>query len=421
MEIYLDLLRRNRNYRNLWLAKLVSYLGDWFNLLASATLIIELTGSGTAISWLFLARFLPLFFVSPFAGVIADRYSRRQIMILSDLARMVVVLGFLLVQVTGSLALLYTLTVVQFTLSAFFTPAQSALLPNVVEREDLVTANALDGFTWSSMLAIGALLGGIAAAFLGLTAAFLIDAATFALSAWFVSRLDLPKIAPEERPAGGKSVANRGLLEFTDGLKYLRGRPFILGLSLVKAGGALVWGAVNVLEIPLAETIFPINGNGTLTLGLIYAATGIGTAAGPILIRHWLGDSRAASLRAISLSFVLLTLGITGLGLAGALPWVFVLTVLRGTGGGTVWVFSSALLQMLVTDRYRGRVFAFEFAAFTLTQSISTVFAGVAQDYLGMSVQQVFVVMGGVGVVVGVIWLLFQARFAPRISATVEA
>ena len=81
---YADLLRSNRNYRNLWLAKLVSYLGDWFNLLASAALITTLTGSGTAISWLFLARFLPLFFVSPLAGVVADRVSRRQIMIVSD-------------------------------------------------------------------------------------------------------------------------------------------------------------------------------------------------------------------------------------------------------------------------------------------------------------------------------------------------
>ena len=411
VQVYLDLLRANRNYRNLWLAKLVSYLGDWFNLLASAALIAQLTGSGTAISWLFLARFLPLFFVSPLAGVVADRFSRRRIMIWSDLLRAVTVTCFLLVQVTGQLWLLYVLTAVQFTLSAFFTPAQTALIPNLVQKDELVTANALDGFTWSTMLAVGALLGGLAAAFFGITAAFLLDAFTFAVSAWFVSRIDLPLIAPEERPAQAKT---RGFFDFVDGLRYLRGEPFILGLALVKAGGSLVWGAVNVLEIPLAEVLFPLNGNGTLTLGLIYAATGIGTALGPILIRRWLGDTQAASLRAITLSFLLLMVGLIGVGMAGTLPWILVFTVLRGTGTGTLWVFSAALLQALVTDRFRGRVFAFEFAALTLTQSLSTVFAGVAQDFLGLGVQQTYLVLGALALGVGAVWLAFLTRSTGR-------
>jgi MFS family permease len=407
VQVYIDLLRSNRNYRNLWLAKLISYLGDWFNLLASAALIAQMTGSGTAISWLFLARFLPLFFVSPVAGVVADRFSRRQIMIVSDLLRALTVLSFLLVQATGQLWLLYALTALQFTLSAFFTPAQTALIPNLVREDELVTANALDGFTWSTMLAVGALLGGMAAAFFGITAAFVLDALTFAVSAWFVSRIDLPKIAPDARPT---KAASGGFLDFVDGMRYLRGEPFILGLALVKAGGSLIWGAINVLEIPLAETLFPIGGNGTLTLGLIYAATGIGTALGPILIRSWMGDSQAASLRAITLSFLLLTVGLVGVGMARSLPVILAFTVLRGTGTGTLWVFSAALLQSMVTDRFRGRVFAFEFAVLTLTQSISTIFAGVAQDFLGLGVQQTFIVMGALGLATGVVWLAFLAR-----------
>ena len=320
MNTYIDLLGRNHNYRNLWLAKMVSYLGDWFNLLASATLIASLTGSGAAISYLFLARFLPLFFASPVAGVVADRYSRRMIMIVSDVLRALTVLGFLLIRSDELIWLFYLLTVIQFTLSAFFTPAQSALLPKVVDEDDLVAANALDGFTWSSMLAIGAMLGGLATAYLGITAAFVIDAFTFLLSAWFVSRIDLPRTTAHERLA--QANQGSGFFEFVGGLRYLAGRPFILGLALVKAGGALIWGAINVVEIPLAETVFPLNGNGTLTLGIIYAATGIGTALGPILLRQWMGDSREASLRAITLGFVMLTLGVTGLGLANMLPMV---------------------------------------------------------------------------------------------------
>ncbi len=412
MNTYINLLGRNHNYRNLWLAKMISYLGDWFNLLASATLIASLTGSGTAISYLFLARFLPLFFVSPVAGVVADRYSRRQIMILSDVLRALTVLGFLLIRSDELIWLFYLLTILQFTLSAFFTPAQTALLPKVVEEDDLVAANALDGFTWSSMLAIGAMLGGLATAFLGITAAFVLDALTFLISAWFVSRIDLPMSTPHERMV--QANQGSGLFEFVGGLRYLTGRPYILGLALVKAGGALIWGAINVVEIPLAENIFPLNGNGTLTLGLVYAATGLGTALGPILLRQWIGDSRAASLRAITIGFVMLILGVTGLGLANLLSVVLVMTVVRGIGSGAVWVFSSALLQKIVTDEYRGRVFSFEFAVLTLTQSFSVLWAGFAMDSLGMGVQQVLLSMGLAGVAMLLIWLIFRARYVPQ-------
>ena len=154
MQEYLNLLRNNRNYRYLWLGNVVSLLGDWFNLLASAELITNLTNSGVAISSLFLARYLPLFLASPLAGVVADRFSRRTIMIWSDVLRAVTVLGFLLVRSTEQIWLLYLLTVLQFVLSAFFTPARSAIIANVVPQKDLVTANALDSFTWSTMLPI---------------------------------------------------------------------------------------------------------------------------------------------------------------------------------------------------------------------------------------------------------------------------
>src|SRR5690606_6752599 len=111
-------LRRNPAYRNLWLARVVSNLGDWFNLLASAALITSLTGAGTAVSYLFLARFLPIFVMSPFSGVLADRYERRMIMMLTDVLRALTVLCFLLVRTPGDIWLLYTLTVVQFVLSS---------------------------------------------------------------------------------------------------------------------------------------------------------------------------------------------------------------------------------------------------------------------------------------------------------------
>ncbi|MCB8925511.1 MAG: MFS transporter [Ardenticatenaceae bacterium] len=167
MQEYISLLRNNSNYRHLWLGNVVSQLGDWFNLIAAAELITELSNSGVAISYLFLARFLPLFLFSPLAGVLADRYNRRNLMVISDVLRAFVVLGFLLVGITGQVWLFYLLTVAQFALSALFTPARSAVVAMVVERHELVTANALDSFTWSTMLALGRCLAGLLRPFLG--------------------------------------------------------------------------------------------------------------------------------------------------------------------------------------------------------------------------------------------------------------
>src|SRR3954467_1384154 len=149
MNEYVSLLRRNVNYRNLWLARLISNLGDWVNLLGTATIIPQFTGAGTALAYLFLARLLPFFIMSPISGVLADRFERRAIMILTDLLRAGTVLCFLIVRTPSQIWLLYVLTVIEFVLSSLYTPAHSALLSNIVESDDLVAANALDGFTWS--------------------------------------------------------------------------------------------------------------------------------------------------------------------------------------------------------------------------------------------------------------------------------
>ncbi len=421
MNVYLSLLRRNPNYRNLWFARVVSNLGDWFNLLASAALIARLTDSGAAISLLFLVRFLPLFFMSPFAGVIADHFDRRKVLIATNLLRAITVGALVLVDRPERIWLLYVLTALQFVFSAVFTPAETALIPNVVDEDDLITANALDGLTWSTMLAFGAMLGGLAAAFFGVVTAFVLDALSFLLSAWFVARVHVPPKVGLGGTAAEAHDVKSGMFAFIEGMRYLRGEPIILGIALAKAGGALVWGAINVVEIPLAEQVFPLLGNGSLTLGLLYAATGIGTGFGPLLMRHWMGDSKPAQMRAIQIGFVTLTVGVFGLALAPSLPWVLAATTLRAIGSGGIWVFATVLLQQLLPDQVRGRVFAFEFAALTLTQAISTLWAGIATDQLGWSIQEVFLSAGIASIAASSVWMLFHSRALQSALITKES
>ena len=421
MNEYIILLRKNPNYRFLWLGNVVSLLGDWFNLLASADLISELTNSGVAISYLFLARFLPLFFVSPLAGVIADRFSRRRILIISDLLRAITVAGFLFVRSSEQIWLLYVLTIVQFCLSAFFTPARTAVIANIVPHKDLVSANALDSFTWSSMLALGALLGGIVASVFGTDTAFILDALTFLLSAYFISRVNVPPRI--KRVSAGQT----GWLDFVDGFRYLSKEPFILILSLIKAAGSLVWGAVNVLEITFANEVFPlrdiswlkaihIEDGGTAVLGIFYVVSGIGTGLGPLVMRRWLGDKLPRMLLGIVLGFFLAGSGILMLGFAPTLSVFLVGTLVRTVGTGTLWVFSAVILQMIVPDEFRGRVFAFEFAALTLTQSISTLAAGTMQDVLGWHVRQAASAMGWLGIGVTGLWIAVYLFALPKLK-----
>lgn len=408
MSPYLNLLRQNRNFRYLWWGTLVSLLGDWFNLIASAALITELTNSGVAISSLFLVRFIPLFLFSPIAGIVADRFSRKRILITADLLRAVTVLAFLFIRSPEQVWILYALTAVQFALSALFTPARTAMLATIVKADDLITANALDSFTWSTMLALGAFAGGVVAAFFGVQTAFIADAGTFLLSAWFIGQIALP------RKENAAPLPKTGWLDFVAGFRYLWQHHFLLAIALVKAAGSLAWGSINVLEITYARQIFPLDtpllpveDSGTATLGLIYVVSGLGTGLGPLFMRQKLGDRFGRLLGGIAIGFALMAVGICSLAIAPTLMLFLLATFVRTVGTGTLWVFSAALLQIMLPDQIRGRVFAFEFALLTLTQSFSIAGAGFALDNLNATIQQATLAFGLLGTVVMLIWLLF--------------
>ena len=339
-------------------------------------------------------------------------------MIATDVLRAGTVLCFLLIRTPELVWLLYFLTAVQFSLSALFTPARTAVIANIVPRKDLVTANALDSLTWSTMLALGALLGGVVAAVFGVQTAFVLDGLTFLLSAWLISRI---VVAPREEETAVSESEHHGFLkawfEFIEGFRYLWQFPFILGISLAKAAGSLVWGAINVLEITFANEVFlisspflievlKIESGSTAVLGVIYLVSGLGTGLGPLFIRRLLGDGYVRLLWGIAIGFSLLGVGILALSAAPGMSYFLVATLVRTVGSGVVWVFSAALLQMLVPDYIRGRVFAFEFAMLTLTQSISILGAGFMLD-AGLNVRQTTAVFGFLGFVVSVLWLIF--------------
>src|SRR5437667_9923431 len=184
---YGELLRANRGFRLLWLGQVVSQMGDWFDTIAVYTIALRLTGSSRSVALIMVARFLPSVIMGPLSGVIADRFSRRSIMITADLLRAVVVLGFLLVRRPDQMWLVYVLTVLPLAFSAFFEPAKTAAIPSIVSDRELLPANAIASVTWSVMLTLGAALGGFVAGSFGTNAAFVLDSLTFVASAMLIS------------------------------------------------------------------------------------------------------------------------------------------------------------------------------------------------------------------------------------------
>jgi len=401
---YIELLRRNGAFRNLWLGQVVSQMGDWFDTIALYTIILNLTGSGRDIGLLMVARFVPSFVFGPLSGVVADRFSRRTIMILSDVLRAVVVLGFLFVKRADQLWMVYVLTVLQLIFSTFFEPARTAAVPSIVSDRELLPANAISSVTWSAMLTIGAAIGGLVTGWFGTNAAFLLDSLSYVLSAVFIASIRFPK-----RPARIKTKLTLskalGITQTIEGARYVKHRPRVLALLLVKPAWGLGGGILTLLAV-FGERIFPVGRSAATGIGVLFAARGIGTAVGPIVARRIAGESRARMQASIGISFLIG--GVFYIAFGSATSFLFALLVLglAHTGGSILWVFSTVLLQRGVEDDFRGRVFAAELALLTLTMAASNYLTGELLDRWGLSPRLVTIGIGTFFMMPGILWFL---------------
>ena len=403
---YLELLRGNRNFRNLWLGQVVSQMGDWFDTIALYTIILNLTGSGRNVGLLMVARFVPSFVFGPLSGVVADRFSRRTIMILSDLLRAVVMLGFLLVRRPDQLWIIYVITVLQLIFSTFFEPARTAALPSIVSDRELVPANAISSVTWSAMLTLGAAIGGVVTGLFGANAAFILDSLSFLASAAFIASVRFPKRPP--RPKTELSVGKvLGLRDTVEGMKYVKHRPRVLAFLLVKPAWGLGGGILTLLAV-FGEKIFPVGHSAATGIGVLFAARGIGTAIGPIVARRMAGEGRARMQTSIGIAFLIGGSFYIAFGTAGSFLIALLVLGLAHTGGSILWVFSTVLLQRDVEDGFRGRVFAAELALLTLTMATSNYFTGEMLDRFGWSPRIVTVGMGTFFLLPGLLWFATQ-------------
>ena len=380
MTSYARLLRDNPDFARLWLAQVISLLGDWFTTIALSALVVQYSpgSEGLAISGLLLARFVPAMLLSPLAGVLVDRFDRKRLLVLSNLLRAFVVLMFL-VATSGPewLWLIYVLTILQFVLSSAFEPGQSAIIPAVVARTGLLLANTLVSITWSVMLALGAILGGIIATLFGTGVALLINALTFAVAAWLIAQIRTdtshPTVDHHNRPLQKTS--------FREGLRFLRANPDVSSLLLIKMGGSI--GSVDTLMTIFATQIFVLGASGQLSLGIMNSAYGLGSILGPLLLNRFNNGTVFTMRRLVIAGFILEALGWLGLANGVTLLIVCLALLVRAMGGSVNWTYSTVMIQKSVPDHYLGRVFSIDMAGFYLAMVTSTFLHGALVDALG--------------------------------------
>jgi len=414
-------LRENPEFRKLWMSQVVSSAGDWFNRMAVLALIGDLggpnfgTGLGALFAFEFTLRLLPTAIFSPIAGPIADRLSRRLVMIITDLLRAGVVLGFLLVDDPSELPLLYALLFSQMSVGIFFDAARSASIPNTIGPEDFHAAYTLSAATWSMMLALGSALGGLLLTIVGLSGVFILDATTYLVSAALVMWLRLPPTPTPDAPMHWADILLvRDLRRAFRHLSERRALPF----SLAKCFWGACGGFIVMLSIAGKVRFAPIFGEEAAAAGLatslLYMARGVGTGVGPVLSRRFFGESDHGLLRQIFTGYFVGALGYALFAPLESLPLALVAIVLAHCGGSALWVGSTTGWQRKIDDAFRGRSFSVEFLLVTVSFTLGALGTGALYDATG-SIEQTTWTACGVVVAGGLAWRAIATRL-PKVG-----
>lgn len=368
-----QLLRSNRTFRRVFLAHATSRAGDAFNTVALVVLVFRLTGSGLGVATTVVFEVLPVIFLGPIAGVLADRYPRRSVMVGADLLRAVLVA--LLVVAHEHVAVAYGVAFGVSLGSIFFNPAASSLVPDVVDDDDLVDANTS---LWTvAVLAqiILAPLAGALIAWAGVGAAFALNALSYLVSALELRGLDVVA-RPSAVPAGGWAAVR-------EGLDVVRRSPLLSRLAIVQVLASLSAGATSGLLVVLAVEELDVGPSG---FGLLLACIGAGAALGPLVLRRYVrpGDKRwlfgPYALR-----------GGVDVALAAASSPVVAggALALYGVGTSTGMVSYQSTLQRVVRPDVRGRAFALYDVLWNGARLVSLGLGGVLAD--AISVRSVYV------------------------------
>ena len=370
-----QLLRTNKDLRWLFLAQVVSFMGDWFTFVAVAGMVHDATGSEFLVSVAYVSFSLPAFLASPIAGPVADRFDRRRLLIVVSAMQAVAAMGLL----TASDDMVWPLFLFQGTISAlaaFVKPAIDAGVPNLArDPDELRTANALFGSMWGIMLAVGASIGGVFSQIFGRQAAFFADAVTFVAAVGLFALIRRPMQEPQHEHRSTMHPVQ----DMAEAVHYARKDHVVLALIASKATFAIGAGTVSQLPV-LASEVYGWDDMGT---GLLMGARGVGVGLGPIIASRYARGRLSVVLRICGFAGIFYSLFYVGAAWAPFLLLSALFIALAHLGGGSQWTLSTYGLQVRTPDAIRGRVMAGDFAMVTLVISVSGLLSGVLSEAVG--------------------------------------
>ena len=446
---YKELLKGNRNFRNLWAGQVISELGTWFSFIAELGLVRMLSGSPLMTTALLVARLLPFLLVAPIAGVLADRRSRKHIMIAADLMRAVIAFAYVVAGLIGSAWLVIVCSALMASLTMFFEAAKNASIANLVTPRELLTANVLMFSTRFLQYTLGSALGGLTAAQFGYNAAFIVNGLSFVGSALFIlpiaasatrqSRDDkrervepadalsaeaavITPITGSEQPAA--PIKAGFFVDLREGLRYIWKTPFVRAVILVNIGWGSGGGMTAMLFDRIGGHIFAgPDDRGDWYVAALFTAGGAGVFLGMLLTRRvglWITDEHRAGR---FIGWALLVHGVL-FSVAGLMPtlalmafWVAASRLVLGAEFG----FQETLMMRMLPDDYRGRVFSTDRSLELATMAISTIITGWLLTWFGA--RSLMIASGLLSAGPGVAWLLalWLARFKVPTRAVRES
>lgn len=318
-------------------------------------------------------------------------------MIITDIARAILICGMLFVNSADLLWLAFVITASQMMLAAIFEPAKTASIPNITTEEELVNANVVSTATWSIIFTSGMAIGGFVTEWYGTDVVFLIDAISYLISAWFVYKAVIPQ---EELSAEERARTKNPLLGIKEGAVYLFKNQQILRPSIAKGVSSAFLGGLVYMLIIVSEDVLQM---GSIGIGLLYAARGFGTGVGPIVGRA-LVPSERKWVMAMGFCFFITGAMYMVVGWSTTVWAMLIFVFLAHSASGANWVMSTVLLQKRTIDTFRGRIFSTEWLLFTITNSISVMAASLILEFELLPIRELIVVYGALMLVAGIVW-----------------
>ena len=408
-------LARQRDYRLMLSAGLISLIGDWLLRTGLAFQVYVLTGSTLASGGLLLASFVPPVVLGSLAGVFVDRWDRRKTMIVTNVLNALVLLPLLAVRDESAIWIVYGVVLAQSCLQQFFSPAEQSLVPVLVDSEQLVTANALNGQIRDIARLVGAALGGVLAALGGLTLLALADAGTFLIAVVLIAGMRHRRARTEHDEATAAEEAGGAIrrlrAEWTEGLRLCvagQAMRLLFVFCLVTGVGE---GIMSTLFAPFVSS--ELGGDGT-AYGLIVSSQAIGGIVGGLVAAAIGSRLPAATMWGVGAFFfglVDLTLFCYPL-ISDSLIPAFACMIVVGLPGAFTVAGMMTVFQNLTQDGTRGRIFG----AITATESVAVLVGITSAGFLGDAVGIIPVlVFQGLGYVVGGLVILSRRQvLAPR-------